>query len=114
VLAGRYLFGRCVQGSWDFTRRPASFAGSFASSTLTLKANRRDLGGANRFDFRIGAAAATGASPAYDFAPDIGTSAWSYQVIAPPLAVKKPPLKTKRAVKKKHCKPQVRRCVKRR
>jgi hypothetical protein len=91
VLAGRYVFGRCVQGNWDFSRRPASFSGSFASSTLTLKANRRDLGGTSRFDFRIGAAAATGANPAYDFAPDTGTTAWRYQVIAPPQAVMKPP-----------------------
>ena len=96
VLAGRYVFGRCVQGNWDFSRRPASFSGSFASSTLTLKANRRDLGGTSRFDFRIGAAAATGANPAYDFAPDIGTSAWSYQVIAPPQAAMKPPARLRK------------------
>ncbi|HMI21604.1 MAG TPA: hypothetical protein VK496_01685, partial [Gaiellaceae bacterium] len=84
VLSDRFVFGRCAGGSWDFTKRPASFSGSFAGSTLTLKANRCDLGGASRFAFRIGAAAATGADPAYDFAPDIGTSPWSYQVIAPP------------------------------
>jgi len=76
VLAGRYAFGRCVRGRWDFGRRPASFRGAFAASTLTLKANRRDLGGASRFTFRIGAAAATGADPAFDFAPDVGTAAW--------------------------------------
>ena len=105
VLAGRYVFGRCVQGSWDFSRRPASFSGSFASATLTLKANRRDLGGANRFDFRIGAAAATGANPAYDFAPDIGTRAWSYQVIAPPQAAMKPPARLRAA-----CRLHPRRC----
>jgi hypothetical protein len=105
VLAGRYVLGRCVQGSWDFSRRPASFAGSFASSTLTLRANRRDLGGANRFDFRIGAAAATGANPAYDFAPDIGTRAWTYEVIAPPQAGMKPPTRLRRA-----CRLHPRRC----
>jgi hypothetical protein len=103
VLSDRYVFGRCVGGNWDFTRRPASFGGSFADSTLTLKANRRDLGGANRFDFRIGAAAATGANPAYDFAPDIGTTAWSYQVIAPPQAAMKP-------AARRHCRHHSRRC----
>jgi hypothetical protein len=105
VLASRFVFGRCVQGSWDFSGRPASFSGSFASSTLTLKANRRDLGGANRFDFRIGAAAATGANPAYDFAPDIGMSAWSYQVIAPRQTAMKPP-----AWLRKACRLNPRRC----
>ena len=105
AIAGRYVFGRCGRGSWDFTSRPASFSGSFASSTLTLKANRRDLGGASRFDFRIGAGAATGADPAYDFAPDIGTSAWSYQVIAPPQAAMKPP-----AWLRKACRLHPRRC----
>jgi hypothetical protein len=91
VLANRYVFGRCVRGRWDFSKRPASFSGTFAGSTLTLKANRRDLGGTSRFAFRIGAAATTEADPAYDVAPDIGTSAWSYKVIAPPQAVMKPP-----------------------
>ena len=97
VIAGRYVFGRCLRGNWDFSKRPASFGGSFAGSTLTLKANRRDLGGTSRFDFRLGAAAATGAHPAYDFAPDIGTSPWSYQVIAPPQAVMKPPARLRKA-----------------
>jgi len=105
VLAGRYVFGRCLDGSWDFTRRPASFGGSFAGSTLTLKANRRDLGGAGRFDFRIGAASATGADPAYDFAPDIGTSPWSYRVIAPPQAALKPPARLRKV-----CRRHPRRC----
>jgi hypothetical protein len=105
VLAGRYVFGRCVQGGWDFSRRPASFSGSFASSTLILSANRRDLGKANQFDFRIGAAAATGANPAYDFAPDIGVSPWSYRVIAPPQAAMKPP-----AWLRKACRLHPRRC----
>jgi hypothetical protein len=105
VLSDRYVFGRCVGGSWDFSRRPPSFGGSFTGSTLTLRANRRDLGGASRFDFRIGAAAATGADPAYDFAPDIGTSPWSYQVIAPPQAAMKPPARLRRA-----CRQHPRRC----
>jgi hypothetical protein len=109
VLAGRYVFGRCVRGRWDFGKRPASFGGSFADSTLTLTANRRDLGGASRFTFRVGAAAATGADPAYDFAPDVGTAAWSYQVIAPPGAVFKPP------TRKPHgCRSRPRRCSRRR
>jgi len=114
VLADRYLFGRCIRGQWSFTKRAASFSGAFAGSTLTLKANRRDLGAAKRFTFRIGAASTTSSDAAYDFAPDTGTAAWSYEVIAPQDAVKKPTLKAKRAVKKKHCKPRVRRCVKRR
>jgi len=105
MLAGRYVFGRCIRGTWDFSKRPASFGGSFGGSTLTLKANRRDLGGASRFDFRIGAAAATGADPAYDFAPDIGTSPWSYQVIAPPQAAMKPPARLRKA-----CRLHPRRC----
>jgi hypothetical protein len=90
VLAGRYAFGRCVRGGWDFSQRPQSFGGSFASSTLTLQANRRDLSGTNRFDFRVGAAATTSGSPAYDFAPDVGLAGWSYQVVAPPQAAFKP------------------------
>ena len=115
VLADRFLFGRCVRGQWDFTKRPGSFSGSFAAGTLTLKANRRDLGAPTRFTFRVGAASTTSSDAAYDFAPDTGMAAWSYQVIAPPLVVvKKPTLKAKRAVKKTHCKPHVRRCVKRR
>jgi hypothetical protein len=109
VLANRYVFGHCVRGSWDFTRRPSSFAGSFASSTLALRVNRRDLGGTSRFDFRIGAAAATGADPAYDFGPDVGTPGWNYQVIAPPHTVFKPPKRKASACK---ARPR-RRCFKR-
>ena len=105
AVGGRYVFGRCVRGSWDFSRRPASFSGSFAASTLSLKANRRDLGGANRFDFRIGAGAATGSDPAYDFAPDVGTRPWAYQVIAPPQASMKPPPRLREA-----CRVHPRRC----
>ena len=77
VLAGRYVFGRCLDGSWDFTRRAASFGGSFAGSTLTLKANRRD----------------------------IGTSPWSYRVIAPPQAALKPPARLRKV-----CRRHPRRC----
>lgn len=91
VLAGRYVFGRCVGGAWSFGRRPSSFSGSFANSTLTLGVNLRELGGTRRFAFRIGAATTTESLPAYDFAPDVGTPAWSYDVIAPPQAVLKPP-----------------------
>jgi len=105
VLAGRYVFGRCLSGRWSFSNRPTSFSGSFASSTLTLKVNRRDLGGTSRLDFRIGAAATTEADPAYDFAPDIGATAWSYQVIAPPQAVLKPPGRVRKA-----CRQHPRRC----
>ena len=105
VLGGRYVFGRCLGGRWSFTNPPSSFSGSFADSTLTLKANRRDLRGTSRLDFRIGAAATTEADPAYDFAPDIGTSAWSYQVIAPPQAVMKPPARHRKA-----CRQRPRRC----
>jgi hypothetical protein len=106
VLAGRYVFGRCANGRWDFTRRPASFRGGFVGSTLTFKVNRRDLGGAHCFALRIGAAATTEADPAYDFAPDVGVSPWRYQVIAPPQAAMKP--KTKRLVKS--CRRHLRRC----
>jgi len=91
VLAGRYALGRCVAGAWSFARRPASFSGSFADSTLTLAVNRRELGGTSRFAFRIGAATTTESRPAYDFAPDVGTAAWSYRVVAPPQAAFKPP-----------------------
>jgi hypothetical protein len=108
VLANRYVFGRCLRGNWDFTRRPSSFGGSFASSTLTLRVNRRDLGGTSRFGFRIGAAAATGRDPAYDFAPDVGTTGWSYHVIAPPQAAFKPPKRIAHA-----CRFRSRRCAKR-
>ena len=91
VLAGRYVFGRCVGGRWSFGQRPATFSGSFADSTLTLAVNRRALGGTSRFSFRIGAATTTESRPAYDFAPDVGTAAWSYQVVAPPQAAFRPP-----------------------
>ena len=101
VVAGRYVFGRCLRGLWEFGKRPASFGGSFASSTLTLKANRRDLGGAGRFAFRVGAAAATRADPAYDFAPDVGAAGWSYEVIAPPQAVMKPPQRRRTACRQR-------------
>ena len=90
VLAGRYVFGRCVAGAWSFARRPASFSGSFVDSTLTLAVNRRELGGTSRLAFRIGAATTTESRPAYDFAPDVGTAAWSYQVVAPSQAFFKP------------------------
>jgi hypothetical protein len=91
VLAQRYVFGRCVRGRWDFTRPPASFRGSFGSSTLTLRANRRDLGGANGFEFRVGAAGTTQRDSSYDFAPNVGLDAWAYKIVAPPRAIKKPP-----------------------
>jgi len=107
VLAGRYVFGRCVGGAWNFERRPASFSGSFADSTLTLGVNRRELGGTSRFAFRIGAATTTESLPAYDFAPDVGTAAWSYEVIAPAQAALKPP----KVCRRHH---HVRRCLVRR
>ena len=110
VLANRYVFGRCVGGRWDFTRRPASFWGSFEGTTLTLKANRRDLGGTSHFAFRIGAAATTEADGAFDFAPDVGASPWRYQVIAPPPAAMKP--RAKRHLRA--CRSRPRRCVFRR
>jgi hypothetical protein len=91
VLSRKYLFGRCDDGKWSFTRRPASFGGSFAGSTLTLRASRRDLGGTNGFAFRIGAATAGHEDASYDFAPNIGSSPWTYKVVAPPQSVKKPP-----------------------
>ena len=91
VLAGRYVFGRCIAGSWTFGQRPASFSSSFADATLTLAVNRRALGGTTHFAFRIGAATTTESRPAFDFAPDVGTPAWSYQVVAPPQAAFKPP-----------------------
>ena len=109
VLANRYVFGRCLRGEWDFTKRPAASHGSFTNGMLTLTANRRDLGGTSRFDFRLGAAAATGADPAYDFAPDVGTAGWSYHVITPPQALFKPPKRRVHA-----CKPRPRRCLRRR
>jgi hypothetical protein len=104
-VAGRDGFGRWVRGRWQFGKRPASFGGSFVNSTLTLKANRRDLGGTGRFAFRVGAAAATRADPAYDFAPDVGTAGWSYEVIAPPQSVMKPPARVRKA-----CRQHPRRC----
>jgi hypothetical protein len=110
VLANQYVFGRCTRGEWDFTKRPASFGGSFAGSTLTLKVNRSDLGNSTRFSFRVGAAETTGTDPGYDFAPDVGAIPWSYQVIVPQQAVKKPP--PKRTTKA--CKLHSRRCTVRR
>jgi hypothetical protein len=107
VLAGRYVFGRCIDGQWNFTKRPASFGGSFANSILTLKANRRDLGSTSRFAFRVGAAATTESEPAYDFAPDAGLAPWSYQVIAPKQAARQP--SAKRLVKS--CRAHRRRCA---
>ena len=92
VLSRKYVFGRCTKDGWSFVSKPRSFAGSFSDSTLTLRANRRDLGGTAGFSFRIGAAAA-GEETAYDFAPNTGLSAWTYKVVAPPQAVKKPPNK---------------------
>jgi hypothetical protein len=114
VLANRYLFGRCIKGEWSFTKRAASFNGSFAGSTLTLKVNRRDLGSTTRFGFRVGAAATTSGDAAYDFAPDVGTTAWSYQVLMPaqPTAVKQPKARPRVKVKR-HCKPRARRCLRR-
>jgi hypothetical protein len=105
TLGGRFVFGRCSAGSWSFVRAPASFAGSFADSALTLKVNRRDLGGARALAFRVGAAALN-TDGAYDFAPDVGTAAWGYRVLAPTQAVAK---KVKRQLKL--CKP--RRCRRR-
>jgi hypothetical protein len=102
VLARRYVFGSCVGGRWDFTRRPASFGGSFAESTLTLRVNRRDLGGSNQFAFRIGAAATSVADAAYDFAPDVGAGAWSYHVVAPQPTVKKSVVRAPKGCKKRH------------
>ena len=53
----------------------------------------------------VGGKRATMADPAYDFAPDVGTSGWSYQVIAPPRAVFKPPKRKAHACKSRprHC-----------
>ncbi|HEX6491493.1 MAG TPA: hypothetical protein VF002_09010 [Gaiellaceae bacterium] len=99
VLANRYVFGRCRRGQWDFTRPPASFAGTFGHSTLTLQVNRRDLGGTSAFRFRIGSAATSGAEPDYDFAPEVGAAPWSYQIIAPPGAAKQPPRHRGRALR---------------
>jgi hypothetical protein len=90
ALAGRYVFGHCVAGRWDFTRRPPSFGGGFSGSTLTFRVNRGDLGATDHFAFRVGAAATTEADSAYDFAPDVGATPWRYQVIAPPQAPMKP------------------------
>jgi hypothetical protein len=91
VLAERYVFGRCISGRWDFTRPPASFRGSFGGSTLTLQVARRDLGGSNDFKFRVGSAGTNDSGAGYDFAPNVGLAPWSYRIVAPPQAVKKPP-----------------------
>jgi hypothetical protein len=88
TLGGRYVFGRCSGGTWSFARTPASFSGAFGGSTLTFRVNRRDLGGARALAFRVGAAALN-TDGAYDFAPDVGTAAWSYRVVAPTQAVAK-------------------------
>jgi hypothetical protein len=91
VLAQRYVFGRCIKGQWDFTRPPASFRGSYGGSTLTLQVSRRDLGGGSNFKFRVGSAGTSDDGAAYDFAPNVGVTPWSYHIVAPPQAVKKPP-----------------------
>jgi hypothetical protein len=88
ALGTHYVFGHCSGGSWSFGRAPASFAASFADSALTLRVNRRDLGGASSLGFRIGTAALN-TDGAYDFAPDVGTAPWSYRVVAPQLTVTK-------------------------
>jgi hypothetical protein len=90
VLAQRYVFGRCVHGQWNFTRPPSSFRGSYGASMLTLQVNRRDLGGATNFKFRVGSAGTNDSGASYDFAPNVGLAPWVYRVIAPQ-AVKKPP-----------------------
>jgi hypothetical protein len=99
VLANHYEFGRCTSGRWDFSKPPASFGGSFGSSTLTLTVNRRDLGGTSAFKFRIGAAATSATAVAYDFAPDVGAVPWSYTIIASPQAVKQPPKRHTRGLR---------------
>src|SRR5262249_50017816 len=75
VLAGRNVFRRCMAGSWSFARRPASFSGSFAGSTLTLAVNRRELGGASRLAFRIRPATAAEGHPPSPFAAQVGVPA---------------------------------------
>jgi hypothetical protein len=96
TLGRRYVFGRCVSGIWNFASPPASFAGSFGDSTLTLRVNRRALGAARSLGFRIGGAALD-EDAAYDFAPDVGKPAWSYRVIAPERTVARA---VKRSVKR--------------
>jgi hypothetical protein len=105
VLAQRYVFGRCVRGQWNFTQPPASFRGSYGGSTLTLQVNRRDLGGATNFKFRVGTAGTNDDGASYDFAPNVGLSPWTYHVVAPQ-AVKKPP---KRHLRRKLKPPKIRR-----
>jgi hypothetical protein len=82
ALGSRYVFGRCDRGSWRFGRVPDSFSASFAASVLTMRVNRRDLGSPGALSFRVGAAALN-SDGAYDFAPDVGTAAWSYRIVAP-------------------------------
>jgi hypothetical protein len=100
VLAQRYVFGRCVHGEWEFTRPPASFRGSYGDSTLTLQVSRRDLGGATDFKFRVGSAGTSEGDAAYDFAPNVGLADWSYRIVAPRQAVKKPPKRHLRRARK--------------
>jgi hypothetical protein len=80
ALGRRYVFGRCVRGRWAFRTRPRSFAVSFSGSVLSLTANRRAFGHTGAMTFRLGAAALS-RDAAYDFAPDVGTPAWSYRVV---------------------------------
>ena len=103
VLARRYFFGRCARGQWSFAGKPASFRGLFSGLTLTLSANRRDLGGTSGFAFRIGAAGAGTTDSSYDFAPDVGSSPWSYKLLAPPLSVKNHPTRKRRCRLHRRC-----------
>jgi hypothetical protein len=109
VLAQRYVFGRCIKGHWDFTRPPASFRGSYGGSTLTVQVSRRDLGGGNNFKFRVGTAGTSDDGAAYDFAPNVGLTPWSYRIVAPPQAVKKPPKRHVKRHLKRRKPPRIRR-----
>jgi hypothetical protein len=102
ALGSDYVFGRCSRGRWSFGRAPASFSGSFADSTLALRVNRRDLGGTSAVGFRVGAAALD-TDGAYDFAPDVGTAAWSYRIVAPRLSVSKTVKRHVRLCKRRTC-----------
>lgn len=101
VLAQRYVFGRCIRGQWDFTKPPASFRGSYGSSTLTLQVNRRELGGSTNFKFRVGSAGTSDDGAAYDFAPNVGLAPWNYRVIAPRVVKKSPKRSLKHHVRRK-------------